>query len=83
MIKKLKLFLLKRRIAHLEAHEQEVASNLKHIRHVLLPALRDRRNQMLYPVKARYAGVGNTGGFDHGNGKRPPVANEPAAARAV
>jgi len=47
----LKLWWLKRQITHLERHERDVAENLKHIRHKLLPALRDKRNALLFPEK--------------------------------
>lgn len=55
MIERIKLFLLMRRIAHLERHEQEVWENLKYIRTKLLPELRNRRNEIMFPVKARGA----------------------------
>lgn len=47
----LKLWWIKRQIAHLERHERDIADNLKHIRHKLLPALRDKRNALLFPEK--------------------------------
>ena len=47
----LKLWWIKRQIEHLERHERDVAENLKHIRHKLLPALREKRNSILYPEK--------------------------------
>lgn len=47
----LKLWLLERRIAHLENHEKQVAADLKHIRHTLLPSLRDQRNKINFPEK--------------------------------
>lgn len=47
----LKLWWIKRQITHLERHERDVAENLKHVRHKLLPALRNKRNALLYPEK--------------------------------
>ena len=50
-----KLWLLERRIAHLENHERQLASELSYISRKLLPSLRDQRNKINFPEKSHGA----------------------------
>lgn len=55
MITSFKLWLVRRQIAHMERHEEEVAANLRHIRCALLPKLREKRNRLMYGPTPRAA----------------------------
>jgi hypothetical protein len=53
MLNKFRIWRLERRIAHLERMEAEAAASLQHLRLKILPALRQRRNDLLFPFKQR------------------------------